>query len=50
MQLRVIEPFGGYEQGALIGDVKTVAAVLASPQAQYVVRVVDDAPPVADEK
>jgi hypothetical protein len=50
MQLRVIEPFGGYEQGALISDAKTVAAVLASTQAQYVVQVADDPAPVADTK
>lgn len=44
MQLRVIEPFDGYEQGALIDDAKEIAAVLASPQAQYVVQVSDPEP------
>lgn len=41
MQLRVIEPFGSYRQGDLIADAKTVAAVLASEQSQYVVKVAD---------
>lgn len=45
MQLRVIEPFGAYKQGDLISDTKTVAAVLASEQSQYVVKVAD---PVMD--
>jgi hypothetical protein len=51
MQLRVIEPFGGYKQGELISDAKAVAAVLASTQAQYVVQVADtEAASTADEK
>jgi hypothetical protein len=51
MQLRVIEPFGGHEQGDLIAEAKDVAAVLAGEQAQYVVKVADPEPePGADKK
>lgn len=52
MQLRVIEQFPGYERGALITDAKAIEAVLASPQAQYVVKVEDPPPeqPVNDKK
>lgn len=48
MQLRVIEPFGGHEQGALIDDEKEIVVILASSQAQYVVQVADH--PADDDK
>ncbi len=39
IQLVVVRPFGTYVKGAVIGDVASIAAVLASEQAANVVRV-----------
>ncbi|MEN2672557.1 hypothetical protein [Herbaspirillum huttiense] len=45
MKLVATQAFGGYAQGAEITDKTAIDAILASEQANFVVRVPDDAAP-----
>lgn len=47
MHLRVISPFNGHKVGDLITDSKQVAAILASEQANNVVKVAAPSAPEA---